>query len=226
VKIKGILLDLDDTLYLYEPNHQRAQEAVFAFVIKKYHLDEKTVNRSFVDAKHRLKLMLPVVAANHSRILYFQLMFEALGINPLPNALHASDLYWNTFVDNMELTEDANEFLERNCELPICLLTDLTSEIQYKKIEKLGLQNYISQIVTSEESGFEKPHPFMFMLGLSKLKLNANEVIMIGDNFSKDVLGASNLGIQSYWINRNPMLQKDMPSNSQTILSLKEVPLL
>jgi putative hydrolase of the HAD superfamily len=56
--------------------------------------------------------------------------------------------------------------------------------------------------VTSEEAGKEKPHPFIFHLALEKLKIQKYDVCMIGDSYSKDIVGAINLEIKSIWLNR------------------------
>ena len=61
---------------------------------------------------------------------------------------------------------------------------------------------YLNHLVTSEEAGCEKPGQNIFRLALEKLNLEANEVCMIGDNFDKDIIGASNVSIQSIWLNR------------------------
>ena len=85
----------------------------------------------------------------------------------------------------------------------ICLATDLTADIQYRKIKKLKLHNYCNSVVTSEEAGREKPHPYMFMLSLQKLGLKASEVCVIGDSFNKDIFGARNSQIDAIWLNQD-----------------------
>ena len=89
----------------------------------------------------------------------------------------------------------------------ICLVTDLTAHIQHRKIKKLKLEDYVSFAVTSEEAGKEKPHPYMFMMALEKLNLKAEEVCMVGDSFKKDIIGASNLGIKSIWLNKEQKVE-------------------
>ncbi|GAA3957754.1 HAD-IA family hydrolase [Allohahella marinimesophila] len=221
--IKGILLDLDDTLYEYEPTHRQALDVVFDDIEKDINESRSSINAAFDLAKGRVKSILPAVASGHSRILYFQLMFEKMGFDAIPRALNANDKYWSAFLENIRLTEDAERFFKRIQGIPICLLTDLTAEIQYRKILRLRLEPNISFIVSSEETGVEKPHPFMFQTGLVKLGLARDEVIMIGDSLKKDILGASFLGIRSYWLNRGASVALKLPAYSQEIRSLDEV---
>ena len=84
--------------------------------------------------------------------------------------------------------------------IPICCVTDLTAEIQFKKLSYLNLENHIKYIVTSEEVGIEKPHRKMFEKALEKLRLKSSQVIMIGDSLEKDISGAENIGITSYLV--------------------------
>ncbi|NOI30705.1 HAD family hydrolase [Vibrio coralliilyticus] len=223
MNVRGILLDLDDTLYEYEKTHKIALITALKSVEDKHKIESDVVASAFRFAKKKLKSILPNVAANHSRILYFQLMFEHLNINPIPNAYEVSELYWQTFLENMELTEDSKYFLDKYKDLPICLLTDLTAEIQYRKLDKLSLTGAIDHIVTSEEAGVEKPHPFMFKRALAKLRLSSDEVVMIGDNYAKDIEGAALLGIKSFWVTRQEVAKQQILSGCIRVNSLTEV---
>ena len=102
----------------------------------------------------------------------------------------------------MELNAAAKKFILKcnDKNIPICCLTDLTAEIQFRKVLKLKLENNIKYIVTSEEVGIEKPNKKMFQSALEKLKLNSEQVIMIGDSAEQDIFGAEDMGITSYLV--------------------------
>ena len=197
---KGILLDLDDTLYNYEKPNKQALENVFSYCSEIMQISKDEVKSAYFSGRAKVHIDLKETAASHNRLLYIQKMLEILNYNPLISALEIYDIYWNTFLEKMELFDGVISFFEKY-EGKICIITDLTAHIQYRKIIKLNLPNYINSIVTSEETGKEKPHPFNFILALNKLKLNVEDVVMIGDNFDKDILGATNLKINSIWIN-------------------------
>ncbi|KEY91499.1 HAD family hydrolase (plasmid) [Candidatus Photodesmus blepharus] len=203
MNVRGILLDLDNTLYCYNLAHDLALKKTFDEIIVKFNIDREFVFKAFNKAKIRTKTMLPISAAGHDRLLYFQNMFEILKINPLLFSYEASEIYWNHFFKNMLLTEDSLIFLKKTQKIPICLVTDLTASIQFRKIKRLKLDDRITSIVTSEEVGVEKPHPFPFLYGIKKLGCRLDEVIMIGDSLENDILGATSLGIKSFLINRN-----------------------
>ena len=74
----------------------------------------------------------------------------------------------------------------------------MQSRFQIEKLSSLGVLENIQFLVTSEEAGQEKPNSAIFRLALKKLNMVPREVIMIGDSFDKDVLGALRLGIPAY----------------------------
>jgi len=84
------------------------------------------------------------------------------------------------------------EFLDdlRLSDIPAVIVTDLTAEIQLRKMIALDLDSRIDWIVTSEESGHDKPHPASFELALAKLGGVEGPVWMIGDNHGCDLVGA------------------------------------
>ena len=121
-------------------------------------------------------------------------MLELMGMGS--QILHALDLeqtYWRAFLSRATLFEGVKELLEeiRLLDIPIAIVTDLTAQIQFRKILYFNLDDYFDCIVTSEEAGCEKPCKMMFKLALSKLQVENNaQVWMIGDNFLKDIQGA------------------------------------
>ncbi|MCT7606977.1 HAD family hydrolase [Aliarcobacter butzleri] len=149
-------------------------------------------------------------------------MCEILNINSLDYAFKIYNIYWNTFLENMTPFDGIYDFLEKY-KNKICLVTDLTAHIQYRKIEKLKLNQFIDKIVTSEEAGREKPHPYMFLLALEKLNLRKHEVCMIGDSFKKDIFGASNLDIDSIWFNHENKQEKYDNQNIKEVTTFKEI---
>ncbi len=195
---KGILLDLDNTLYEYEPLHTIAYNKQVEYLESNFSLSKLEINKAFEQAKQRVKNNLIGTAASHNRLLYAQVCCEILSINPLELSLKLYNIYWDTFLEHLSLSEGAIKMLNKHAHLPICLITDLTAHIQHRKINRLKLSQWVDHVVTSEEAGHEKPHPYIFQLALKKLNLSPSEVCMIGDNYDKDAQGAKSLGIHAY----------------------------
>jgi putative hydrolase of the HAD superfamily len=201
-KIKGILLDIDNTLYDYKHSHSFAKKRLIDYCSNRFNLPKDLIISSYEKGRLFVHIELSETAASHNRLLYIQKMLEILNLNPTIYAMDIYNIYWDSFLEHLIPFDGIYLFLEK-FKNNICLLTDLTAHIQYRKIKKLGLEKYCDKLVTSEETGREKPHPYMFMLGLKKLNLKPNEVCMIGDSFKKDILGAVNLGINAIWLNHD-----------------------
>lgn len=205
MKYKGILLDIDNTLYDYNTTHSFAKNRVLDYCMSEFDLSKVEISAAYEKARNKVHFELIETAASHNRLLYFQKMLEILKINALKYSFEIYNIYWDSFLEVLKPFDGIYDFLEKY-EQKICLVTDLTAHIQYRKIKKLKLDKYCNFLVTSEEVGREKPHPYMFMLALQKLNLNQNEVCMIGDNLNKDIIGATNLGIESIWFNHEDKL--------------------
>ena len=200
MKFKALLLDIDNTIYDYNASHQYALDEVVTFCMQEFQLNRAEVVEAFKIARKKVHVELSETAASHNRLLYFQKMLEILNVNPLAHSFDIYNIYWDNFLEKMTPFEGIYRILEKY-KYRICLVTDLTAHIQYKKIKKLELDQYCNSMVTSEEAGKEKPHPYMFMSALNKLGVQSDEVCMIGDSLKKDVLGAASLGIKAIWLN-------------------------
>ena len=202
-ELKGVLLDIDNTIYHYESCHKLALNSLLKELSKLLILPSETIKNEFLKSRKTVNKRLYETASSHSRFLYIQLTLEKiLGLSDFYNTLKLEKLYWEKFLEKMQLNEAASKFIfECNSKnIPICCVTDLTAQIQFRKLLKLNLENRIKYIVTSEEVGVEKPNKKMFQKALEKLNLKANQVIMIGDSISKDIVGAEALGIKSFLV--------------------------
>lgn len=195
---KGILLDLDNTLYDYDTPHVEVLEETLEMFRKRVGLSIEDAHILFDRAKKANHKQLALTASSHSRLLYFQKMLEYVGAFDVKFALELDTYYWHLFMDRIKPEPYVLEFLQE-IPVPKCIVTDFTAEAQYKKLIKLGIVPWVDHLVTSEEAGVEKPHPFIYMLALNKLGLKPEECVMIGDSYKKDCLGASALGIDSIY---------------------------
>lgn len=202
--VELLLIDIDDTLYQYDPCHLEAMNCCYDVVSEdarypKEHL--KDFKELYVKARKQVTKALYPQGACRSRLIAFMNMFERLNIvSPYSMALDYDKLYWDTFINSMRLEQDALKLLReahRRC-IKIIAITDMLTDIQIKKIEKLNIKKYIHAIVTSEEAGSEKPSMHIFALALLKAGVCSAKTIMVGDNEKKDGIGAENSGIRFF----------------------------
>ena len=75
-------------------------------------------------------------------------------------------------------------------------------DVQYRKLEAMGLGEVFSCIVLSEEIGIRKPDPGIFHHAAWLLQLQPAECLYVGDSYASDVVGAKASGMLTCWLNR------------------------
>ncbi len=203
--IKAILMDLDDTLYDAAAAYRRGEEAAIRTGSEVLGISREEWAEAWKTGKACTKKILTEGAAQHHRLFYIQHALEYLGRSPFEHTEEIYEAYWRAALDGMKLFDGVEEFLQqakaKGWKLALC--TDMTAVMQYRKIRRLGLPEYLDAVVTSEEAGAEKPDCRMFELTLEKLGTAPEEAVMIGDNFRKDVEGARQAGIRAIWKTRS-----------------------
>ncbi len=64
-----------------------------------------------------------------------------------------------------------------------------------RKLEVLGVDRLVTYRASAEDCGFLKPNSVPFHVMLKALGLKSEEAIYLGDSYSKDVVGAKNVGM-------------------------------
>ncbi len=101
------------------------------------------------------------------------------------------------------------------------LITNGFEKVQHAKLKYSKLHNYFTHVITSEGSNSIKPQKEIFEYALAKAKTNTNQSIMIGDNIEADILGATNAGLPTIYVNH---LNKNvLPEATHTVFSLQEI---
>ena len=129
-------------------------------------------------------------ASSHNRILYFQKMIEILYKTVKSNIiLDLYNSYWDCFLNNMKLNDWVLNTLEtlKAKWFKIAVVSNLITNIQLKKLSKLGIEAYIDILVTSEEAWIEKPASTIFYMTLKKLDVLLSDSIMVWDSIVNDI---------------------------------------
>lgn len=121
-----------------------------------------------------------------------------------PELTELMDYYQLHYVRNATLMEQAREVVQYlKSKYKTGLITNGRTNIQYGKIDHLGIRNEFDLILVSEEVGFKKPSPHIFEIALRRLDLKPNECIFIGDHPKNDIEGAGNAGMNTIWLKVN-----------------------
>ena len=197
-KPEAIIFDTDNTLYPYDPAHKAAMDAVYLKAQKKLGVSKSEFKMAFEEARNWIKSKLGDTASSHSRLLYFQRTIEILGMKTqILFALDIEQTYWRVFLSNCVLFPGVRDFMQliKSADIMTLNITDLTAQIQFRKLIYFELDNYFDFVVTSEEAGADKPDRRPFKIALEKASIDPAKVWMIGDNPITDMGGAHKFGI-------------------------------
>ncbi|GHT72232.1 hypothetical protein AGMMS50262_00280 [Bacteroidia bacterium] len=67
-------------------------------------------------------------------------------------------------------------------------------------LKDFGLDLFFKKIIESAVVKIRKPDPAIFALGVEALGLSPEEVVVVGDSHSKDIVPAQKLGCQTIWL--------------------------
>jgi putative hydrolase of the HAD superfamily len=183
--IQAIIFDLDDTLY----PEKKFVESGYQFVARhiagswNYHFDEvfSSMMMSF-DSCGR-ETVFPDLLLRFPEI--------TLSLDEFVQIYRKHNPTIHLFPGYRELLRDMSG------KYRLGIITDGLPEVQKKKVEALGLDNIIENIIYSWEYGAEwqKPHPRSFSAMLGMLQSAPKNTLFVGDNPEKDGKGAKNVGM-------------------------------
>ena len=88
---------------------------------------------------------------------------------------------------------------ELSKQYPMVLVTNFYGNMPVV-LKEFGLDTCFKTIIESSVVGIRKPDPALFALGVEALQLPAEEVVVIGDSYRKDIHPSSTLGCRTVWL--------------------------
>lgn len=82
---------------------------------------------------------------------------------------------------------------------PMVLVSNFYGNVQ-AVLNDFGLLDMFEEIVESAVVGIRKPDPAIFSLGIEKLGLLPENVVVIGDSYTKDIVPARKNGCPAIWL--------------------------
>lgn len=68
-------------------------------------------------------------------------------------------------------------------------------------VHHIGIGHLFEFTLNSAKAGVAKPHPSIFQQALNKLQLEPHQMVYVGDDPEKDVIGAQQVGLRTIWFN-------------------------
>ncbi len=180
-QIKGVIFDLDDTLYSEKDYVRSGFKAVSDYLGGGY---EDKLWQYFEEGK----------------VAITELLKE---LNRLDEDQKCLEIY-RFHKPEIQLYDGVVELIEdlKMRGIKVGIITDGRPEGQHNKLEALGLEKLMDDVIITDELGgiqFRKPCDIAFRLMITKWRLNSADVVYVGDNASKDFQAPQQLGMKSIW---------------------------
>ncbi|CAN5357693.1 HAD family hydrolase [soil metagenome] len=226
--VRGIYLDLDDTLCGYWNASKAGLRAAFAAEGPEGFTPEEMVRywaAAFREFGKGLK-QTPWYAkylkdGGTTRLEQMRLTLERIGIVDEARAKALSDAYGRERDARLCLFEDAEQTLDFLCaRYPLGLITNGPADIQRQEVATLGIGKRFLHFFIEGEVGFGKPDPEVFRRAAEEMALAPSELLMVGNSYHHDVVPALEAGWHAIWIRR----PSDVPPSAHGDALPEEMP--
>ena len=228
-----IFFDFDDTLYDTRGNAQRSLEETFEeYKLHNHFSDPEVFYSEYWNVNQQLWKRY-----NNNEIKKDFLVIERfklpllLGKNISINddyCKRMSDTFLSFCSDKPGLLPGAHDLIsylkDKGYRLHIC--SNGFHEVQYKKLAACGLKDYFDTVILSEDAGYNKPSIYFFDYAFFTTKAQKEHTLMVGDNYTADVCGALNYGIDACLYQRwdkSFIPDREVTFIVDTLMELKEI---
>lgn len=212
MSVKGILFDLGNTLLYFDGNWQevfaRADQGMVERLAKEgFSLDRDRFLSDFRERLSNYHDQREIDFVEHSTAKILEDTLAAHGISNVERstlegslaALYAaSQEYW---IPEDDLLPTMKALKDAGYRMGVISNAGDDQDVQ-TLVNKARIRPYLDFVLTSAASGMRKPDARIFALGLRFFGLSSQEVVMVGDTLSADILGANRMGIYSVWLTR------------------------
>ena len=213
---KILLFDADGTLV----DFHKAETQAVSRVLEKYGIEpEPRIIEKYSAVNASLWKLLELKQIRREDIMNrrFKETFAFFGL-PYSEEFGIEAEYERLLAEGHDLLEHAREVCETLSKTHrLYILTNGGTYTQTRRIQDCGLLPYLDGVFISGEMGVTKPSKEFFDIVFERIGVAANEkesVLMIGDSYSSDILGAMNAGIDSCWYNPagEPLGERNAPT--------------
>ncbi|MFC1774932.1 HAD family hydrolase [Nanoarchaeota archaeon] len=142
-----------------------------------------------------------------------------LGLRPRKFLIDKLIGLWNKnrlLAEPYEETFEVLNELKKNHKLVLLSNTDCFVQTVF---DKCNFENYFDETALSFKTGFLKTNPRLFEVALKKIKVKAEEALMVGDSLETDIVGAKRAGLNVVLIDRRN--RRDFSPKIQNLKELK-----
>lgn len=220
--IKAILIDIDNTLLDFFKSARKTIKILFEQ--KGIEYSEK-VSDTFIEINEGLwkKIEKQQLTKTEMHKLRWKLILEKLNID------YDSDIMEQDFrtllSEVAEPVDNAYKLLDYlKSKYRLYAASNSSFEHQKKRLTQSDMLKYFDKIYVSETVGALKPAKEFFDFCLADIKdVTTDEVVMIGDSLTADILGGVEYGIKTIWFNPDGLDIPSYPIPDHTVKSLLDI---
>ena len=203
MKIRHIFFDLDNTLWDHRKNAYLTLQELFSKekVQEIYGLDFEEFHAEYFTINENLWAQIRdgEIDKDYLRKHRFYDSFLFFGIDDFALAQRFEYQFLDEIVKYNELVPGTIEVLSylKNKGFSLHIVSNGFQEVTHRKVEMSQIGEYFQTITSADEINIRKPNAAIYSYALSKAKANAEESVMIGDDWIADVEGAKAFGLEA-----------------------------
>ena len=203
MKYKTLLFDLDGTILDYSKSEAAALNAAYSSVFGENPPDNVLLSYQKINSSLWKEFEKGTIRIHELKMRRFGKLFETFNLSADPEVF--SSIYLKELGKGGYLIEGSMDVLEFCSEkFNLGAVTNGVGDVQRSRLERAGIGQFFETVVISSDVGIAKPDPGIFTIALERMDSpNRENVLMIGDSLSSDILGGINAGIDTCWINRH-----------------------
>jgi putative hydrolase of the HAD superfamily len=205
--IKAIGFDLFNTLITAEQDtlHDAMDRLMRSLAHSGFALNSDAFKRALLDATLRFLEQTKIDGRETHNRFWISAALETQGYNIPPDDIRISravDDYFSAFFDHCRLIPETIEMLETlKGQYQLGLLSNFThSPAARGVIDSLGLAPFFEIVLISDDLGYRKPYPLVFVQLRDALGVKDHEMLYIGDDPVSDIAGARQAGLRPVWM--------------------------
>ncbi len=201
-----LLFDADGTLFDYDRAEAEALKQSFAQLGYGFKPDFSQAYRQ-INAGLWADFERGEITQAKLKIERFRSLCESLGLAADPADL--SQRYLRNLALGTYLVDGAEGVVKSLAgRYRLAIITNGLKDVQRPRFASSAIHDYFSVIIISEEVGSAKPDGQIFDVAFAHMGWpRKEEVLMIGDSLSSDIIGGINYGIDTCWFNPNRLAQ-------------------
>lgn len=190
--IKAIIFDADDTLYATSAAAKTAELLSMEFFGKQKNIPSEKLYSDFLEiVKNISKSKKPL---RRHRLYSYGMLAKK---HKLKEVGKAYKLFFDEVLRHIQLMPHVEYALKKLSKYKLAIVTQDFRSQMARKLAQYGLKKYFKIIVTCDDARVMKPNKKYFQIAFKKLKIKADEAVVVGDDYDRDLRIPKALGCKT-----------------------------